>query len=312
MPGTLTRDQLVTEILNFLRVEDLLSMDEIRGLLEREIEAAGGDALVGLREQLRADDGWSYYPPSRLAADVHYLLASRYLETDSCVSGTEHLDVVDRAPLLIFMNHLSYADANVFQMLVHREGYRSVAQRLTALAGPKIFSSPQRRFSSLCFGTIKVPQSADVSSDEAVLTAREVAQAARQAIDVAVHRLAAGDALVLFAEGTRSRTAQMQRSLPAVARYIEAAPHAWVLPVAITGTEALFPVGDSTVRPTTVTLHIGTPMSAHSLMTACSGYRQAMVDLIGLRIAELLPTAYRGVYEHPAFLPDAAQATPPK
>ena len=40
----------------------------------------------------------------------------------------------------------------------------------------------------------------------------------------------------------------MQRSLPAVARYVEAAPGAWVLPVGITGTEALFPVGEAAVR----------------------------------------------------------------
>ena len=301
----MTRDQLVTAILHFLKVEDLLSLAEIRSLLEREIDAAGPAALIALRDQLRADDGWSYYPPSRLAADIHYLLASRYLKPDSSVSGTEHLNAIGSAQVLVFMNHLSYADANVLQMLLHRAGHRALAERLTALAGPKIFSSAQRRFSSLCFGTIKVPQSADVSSDEAVLNARDVARAARQAIEVAAHRLAAGDALVLFAEGTRSRTAQMQRALPAVARYVEAVPDAWVLPVGITGTEALFPVGDPTVRPTTVTLHIGAPLPAHRLMAECGGRRQTMVDLVGLRIAELLPPSYRGVYENAAALSDA-------
>ena len=304
----MTRDQLVREILHVLKVRDLPSLEQIRTLLEQEIEAAGPEALIALWKQLVADGGWSYYPPSRLAANIHYALADRYLNPDSRISGAEHLDVVGNEPLLIFSNHLSYSDANVFQMLIHRAGYHDLARRLTALAGPKIFTSPQRRFSSLCFGTIKVPQSADVSSDEAVLNAREVARAARQAIDVAVQRLTAGDALVLFAEGTRSRTAQMQRSLPAVARYVEAAPGAWVLPVGITGTEALFPVGEAAVRPTTVTLHIGAPMPAHGLMTACGGHRQAIVDLVGLRIAELLPASYRGVYDDARLFPEVEQA----
>lgn len=300
----MTRDQLVKEILKFLKVQDLSSLEQIRSSLEQEIEAAGPDALIALWEQLIADGGWSYYPPSRLAANIHYVLADRYLNPDSRVSGSEHLDAIGSEPLLIVSNHLSYSDANVFQMLVHRAGYHDLAQRLTAVAGPKIFTSPQRRFSSLCFGTIKVPQSSGVSSEEAVLNPREVARAARQAIDVAARRLAAGDALMLFPEGTRSRTAQMQRSLPAVARYVEAAPGAWVVPVGLTGTEALFPVGEAAVRPTTVTLHIGAPMSAHRLMTACGGHRQAIVDLVGSRIAELLPVSYRGVYKNPEALPE--------
>jgi 1-acyl-sn-glycerol-3-phosphate acyltransferase len=308
MSGTLTRDQLVTGILRFLEGEDLLPVSQIRTSLEREIDDAGADALVALREQLTADDGWSYYPPSRLAARIHHLLSDRFLQPDSRVSGEAHLQTVGSGPLMIFANHLSYADANVFQLLVHRAGYEALAQRLTALAGPKIFTSRQRRFSSLCFGTIKVPQSADVSSEEAVLNPREVARAARHAIDLAAQRIAAGDALVLFGEGRRSRTAQMQRSLPAVARYIEAAPDAWVLPVGIAGTEALFPVGDVTVRPTSVHLHVGTPMPAHRLATVCNGHRQTMMDLVGLLIAKLLPARYRGVYENALLFPEAERA----
>ena len=308
MPGTLTRDQLVTEILQFLKGQDLLSLSQIRATLEQEIDDAGADALVELKEQFKADGGWRYYPPSRLAAKIHFLLADRFVQPDSRVSGAEHLDVVGSEPLLIFANHLSYADANVFQILVHRLGYEALAQRLTALAGPKIFTSRERRFSSLCFGTIKVPQSADVSSEEAVLNPREVARAARQAIDAAALRLTGGDALMLFGEGRRSRTAQMQRFLSAVARYVEAVPGAWVLPVGIAGTEALFPVGEVTVRPTCVDLRIGRPLRADRLVTLCDGHRQTMMDVVGLLIAELLPAAYRGAYEAASLFPDAVQA----
>src|SRR5262249_52330999 len=141
----------------------------------------------------------------------------------------------------IFANHLSYSDANVIEVLLHNAGAGTLANRLTVIAGPKVYSNVQRRFSSLCFGTIKVPQSTARSSDEAVMSSREVARAARRVIDIAHDRLARGDALLVFPEGSRSRSGRMEPFLSAVARYIEA-PDAWVLPVGLVGTERLFPV----------------------------------------------------------------------
>ena len=187
-----SRDGLVAAILAFIGGSDLLTADVIRAVLEREIDAAGPAALVALKARLGADDGWAYYPSDPLARRIHHLLADRFLEEGSRVVGLEHLAAVAGAPLAIFANHLSYADANVVEVLLHRAGATAVADRLTAIAGPKVFSSRERRFSSLCFGTIKVPQSADVASGEAQLQAREVARAARQAIDVALGRLSPG------------------------------------------------------------------------------------------------------------------------
>jgi 1-acyl-sn-glycerol-3-phosphate acyltransferase len=309
VPGTLTRDQLVSGILEFLgRQDDLLSHDQIRASLEHEIDAAGSSALAELKNQLTADDGWSYYPPCRLVARIHYLLAGHFVRPESHVSGVENLATVGDEPLILCANHLSYADANLIQILLYRAGFDELAGRLTALAGPKIFTSLERRFSSLCFGTIKVPQSTDVSSEEAVLGARDVARAARQAIHAASQRLDVRDALVLFGEGRRSRTAQMQPMLPAVARYLEIQPDVWVLPVGITGTDALFPVGDVRVRPARIHLRIGTPLRAHHLLNVTNQHRQTMMDAIGLMIAELLPPSNRGAYENGGLLADAEQA----
>ena len=38
--------------------------------------------------------------------------------------------------------------------------------RLTVVAGPKVYSSLRRRFSSLCFGTIKTAQSNTISTED--------------------------------------------------------------------------------------------------------------------------------------------------
>ena len=291
----MNRDQLVEAILAFIAPSDLLTAEDVRGALELEIDHAGPDALVALRERLATDCGWAYHPPDPLARRIHHVLADRFLQPGSRLSGFPHLLSISGERIILMANHLSYADANVVEVLLRRAALDSIADRLTAIAGPKVFTDRQRRFSSLCFGTIKVPQSAEVSSEEAVLSPREVALAARQAIDVAHRRLDAGDALLLFAEGTRSRSGVMGPLLPGAARYLEG-PRTWIAPVALTGSEQLFPPGATTTQPACVEVRVGTPVEAEALFETSAGDRKRVVDTVGAAIASLLPSHYRGVY----------------
>lgn len=304
-PDGRNREFLINAILEFLRDQDLVTREHIRAALEREIDRAGPDALLALKTRLFADNGWDYYPRDPLAQRIHHLLAERFLAHGSELREGHHLALVDRAPVVIVANHLSYADANVIEVLLQRAGAGSMANRLTALAGPKIFTSRERRFSSLCFGTIKVPQSAEVASEDAVLNAREVARAARRAIDVAEERLREGDALILFGEGTRSRTGEMQSMLPGAARYLEV-PGTWVLPAGLTGSEALFSVETSALRPARVMVELGRPLRADILCARTSGNRRLMMDALGLAVAETLPPEYRGFYRSADEFPQAS------
>ena len=290
-----TGDTLIAAILQFLGGQDLLTLSDIRTALERELEAAGPSALLDLKTRLTTDYGWAYYPRDPLTQQIHHLLADRFLSPGSQLLGSSRLAEIPSEQVTVFANHLSYADANVIEVLLQRSGGAAIANRLTAMAGPKVFTSRERRFSSLCFGTIKVPQSADVASEEATLTQREVAKAARRSIEVAHDRLRAGDALLLFGEGTRSRTGAMQRMLPGVARYLEV-PGTWVLPAGLSGSQELFPVGQTTIRPARVTLHLGCPLRADILVAHAGGDRRLIVDAIGLAVAELVSPACRGVY----------------
>ncbi len=304
MSESASRDRLVDAVVEFLAGQNLVPMPDVRAELEREVDAAGADALLALKEHLAADNGWSYYPRDPLAQEIHHRLAGRFLAPGSELLGVEQLDALSGQPLILFSNHLSYADANVIEVLLQRFDAVEVANRLTVLAGPKVFTSRERRFSSLCFGTVKVPQSAEVSSEEAILNTREVARAARASIDVALERLRAGDVLLLFAEGTRSRAAAMQPMLPGVARYLDV-PGSWVVPVGLTGSEHLFSIEDSRIRPALVAMRIGVPIRVDALLANAAGDRGMVMHAIGLAIAELLPESYRGVYGRGEMFVDA-------
>lgn len=289
------RNTLVSAILSFLPIQDPRSVSDIQSALAAEIDSAGPGALLALQTRMTADKGWDYYERDPLARNIHRVLAGGFLAPGSELRNAHHLASVAGQPVVIAANHLSYADANAIEVLLHAGGGSEVADRLTAGAGPKVYSSRLRRFSSLCFGTIKVPQSAEVSSDDAVMSPRDVARAARRAIEVANARLDAGDALLIFGEGTRSRTAAMQPMLAGVARYLER-PDTWVLPVGLSGTEAFYPVDDPTIHPARVTLTLGAPIQSSALVAESRGDRRLLMDTVGRAIAELLPESYRGVY----------------
>lgn len=295
------RDTLVSAITQFLSAgQDERTLHGIRDALAREVDAAGPRALLRLDKRLEsAGADWSYYRPDPLARRIHYFLAERILENGSVFDGVDHLAAMAGKPVVIFANHLSYSDANLLEVLLRRSGAAELADRLTVIAGPKVYSSLKRRFSSLCFGTIKTPQSSALSSEDAVMNAREVARAARRSIEIAHERLWLGEALLVFAEGTRSRTAELQQLLTGVTRYLDG-PDTWVLPVGITGTEALFPIGEDTVHSVRVVARSGPPMPARVLRERTGGDRRLLMDIIGLAIAEVLPPKYRGVYRDEA------------
>jgi 1-acyl-sn-glycerol-3-phosphate acyltransferase len=294
-PQTISREALITAITTFLSGWDTL--DEIRECLKRELDSAGPRALIRLSRALSDAGGdWSYYPRDPLARRIHQVLADRILLPESALHGGSHLAALGSGPVVIVANHLSYADANLVEVMFHRAGAEPVCDRLTVIAGPKVYSSLKRRFSSLCFGTIKVPQSSGVSSEDAVMDPREVARAARRSIETAHERLRLGDVLLVFGEGTRSRTRGMQPMLAGVTRYLEV-PGTTVLPVGIVGTEALFPIDDDALHPVRVEVRVGSPIAADDIRERCGGDRQSMIDDIGRAIAELLPPDYRGAYE---------------
>ena len=295
-----TRSVLVSRISAFLADHDPATLADIRSAVNREIDQAGPDALALLGNRLAAAaEAWTYYPGDPLARRIHHVIADRLLPAGSGLSGLEHIRACEGRPVVIFANHLSYSDANLIEILLRSFGAQPLADRLIAMAGPKIYLNRTRRFSSLCYGTIKVPQTSSRSSEEAVMSPRDVARAARHSIDAAHERLRAGDVLIVFAEGARSRTATLQEMLTGASRYLDV-PGVAILPMGLTGTEAMFPVGDDTrLHLVPVALRAGPPIDAARLRELAEDDRRLLMDVVGLAIARLLPPDYQGVYGDP-------------
>ena len=295
-PIPIARDTLVGAITAFLHSQPRRSLVLIRRALHRAIDEAGPDAMAKLGAQLATTGAdWDYYPANTLARRIHRVLADQLLDSQSMLAGLDNVKKASGRRVVIFANHLSYSDANLIEVLLSRGGASSLADRLTVVAGPKVYSSLQRRFSSLCFGTIKTPQSSARSSEDAVMNPREVARAARLSIEIANDRLRRGETLLVFAEGARSRTRGMQQMLAGVSRYLDE-PDTWILPMAITGTEQLFPIGEDTIHPVPCVVRAGALLSADELRETTGGNRQLVMDQVGSAIASLLPQEYRGTY----------------
>ncbi len=104
---------------------------------------------------------------------------------------------------------------------------------------------------------------------------------------------------MIFAEGSRSRTGQMQQLLSGTARYLER-PGTWVLPIGIAGTEKLFPIDAAGLHSVPITMNIGQPIEASDLRQRFRRDRRMMMDCVGGAVADLLPQEYRGVYGSPS------------
>lgn len=256
------------------------------------------EQVHGFFRQLAETGGkWGYEPPHPLAERLSALVLTDRLERGSELENATVLDQVGDRPVVFVGNHLSFVDANVLAHLLARSGHEQLARRLCVIVGPKVFSDPVRRVATLCFGTVKTPQSISRASGAARMSAREVARLAARSLAAAHERLDAGDALLIFVEGTRSRSGTMQRALSGVARYLKR-PELLVVPFGLAGSERLTPIANAEfLYRTRVHARVGQPFTAASLLHCCRRRPSLAMDVVGFRIASCLPRGYRGVYD---------------
>lgn len=175
------------------------------------------------------------------------------------IHGLEHLEH-GRGPTVIIANHLSYVDSTAVDCALAWEGRADLADRIVSVAGPKVYQDTFRRIATSCLATLPVVQSSSVATEQADVSPRELARKAVRAIRAARALLLAGRILLIFAEGSRSRTGRLGAFLTGVHRYLEV-PDAYVVPLAIVGTRALMPVGQDRLRPGRLSLRLGAPIA---------------------------------------------------
>jgi 1-acyl-sn-glycerol-3-phosphate acyltransferase len=282
---------------------------EVERAVERLLhDTSDADLATFARRLAETGASWGFHPHDPTARQVSRLAHSFVLLPSSRLADAHNLAIAAARPVFLVANHLSYVDANVLDAMLAGAGQRAVADRMTVLVGPKVYMHPVRRLASLCFGAIKIPQSQSRASGEAVMPRREVAHLAMQTLESVAQRYAAGDHVLIFNEGTRSRTGAMQRMLAASARYFEV-EGAVIVPLGLWGTEKLVPLDSEKVRPAEVLARAGRPVDAAQLFARAGGRRPVFADALGFLIADLMPPEYRGEYgEVPPALEAAREA----
>jgi 1-acyl-sn-glycerol-3-phosphate acyltransferase len=187
---------------------------------------------------------------------------------------------VPEGPCLFIANHLSNADGYTLQRALR-------PKQVYFLAGVKLQSTLLTRIGMEAVETIPIrPNTPDV-----------------EALKRAVEMLKAGRSVLIFPEGTRSRTGSLLRAKKGAALIARRAKVP-VVPVAVYGTERLMPINDQDmsaerIQPAEITVRIGRPFRVEELtlhVAEGEDERQVLADAMMTKVAELLPESYRGVY----------------
>lgn len=179
-------------------------------------------------------------------------------------------------PLLVVSNHLSNADPPLLTIAFPRT--------IFFMGKAELFAIPVIGWLLRRLGGFPVERG---TPDRAAL---------RHALEV----LNQGIAMGIYPEGGRSRTGALVQGFPGVG-LLALQSHAPILPVAIYGTE-FFPVnGEWPPRrprstPRSVTIRFGYPFQVPDRVDGKRVTSEEATRLMMLRIAELLPEQYRGVY----------------
>jgi 1-acyl-sn-glycerol-3-phosphate acyltransferase len=176
------------------------------------------------------------------------------------LDGVEHLlSARERGPVLVLGNHVSYFDTSATDAVLAWSGHVAIADRLVAAAGPKVYQEVFRLVAAACLNTLPVPQSTRFSHTEK-LTPRELARRALESVDAARAALEDGFVLVVYPEGSRSRTGQLGPFLKGVHRWIDCVEGVRVVPLAIAGTDQVMPVGQDKLYPRQVSVRFDAPL----------------------------------------------------
>ena len=215
----------------------------LEGRIQSLIDVATDSDIIAMRGAFRAaGEGWQLFAANPLARGVTRTYMSALTQPWS-LEGESRLLAFSSRPgrKLVVCNHLSYTDTQVTDAVLALAGHQDFANRLVAIAGPKVYTEAWRRMASIALNTRKTAQSSAVASEQDSMSPRELAVVAIETLRECGRLMDEGYVVLLYPEGTRSRDTKLQPFLRAAARYL-AIDGLSVLPLAQTGGERLFPI----------------------------------------------------------------------
>jgi 1-acyl-sn-glycerol-3-phosphate acyltransferase len=184
------------------------------------------------------------------------------------IEGREHIPRT--GPLLLASNHLSFIDSFVIPLVAPR--------RVVFLAKSDYFTG--RGLRGLWVRWL-------FTATGAVPVRRGTHGAAQEALDSALEVLNNGHAFGIYPEGTRSRDGRLYRGRTGVA-WLALTAGCPVVPVALSGTQDIQPVGSRLPRIRKITVRFGEPLDFSHLQGAKPGpARREATDAIMAAIHDL-------------------------
>jgi 1-acyl-sn-glycerol-3-phosphate acyltransferase len=201
------------------------------------------------------------------------------------VTGLEN--VPRTGPVILASNHLSFADSLVIPIVAPR--------KVVFLAKSDYFTGTgiKGRLSRLWFGGLGM-----------LPVDRDDSKAALASLDTALEVLGRGEAFGIYPEGTRSRDGRLYRGRTGVA-HLALTAGVPVVPVGLSGTEKLQPVGARLPRVVPITVTFGAPIQVVGRYDGVplGRARREVTDEIMTAIQALTGQLEAGVYNERA--PDA-------
>ncbi len=273
----------------------------LHAAMRREVESV----IAGFTDQqlqrlqdtfAAAGDAYRLHPADPVARAITRAFMA-YLSPQWGVDGQEHLRrFLAEGPRrrLVVCNHLSYTDTQLTDSLLCKAGLSDAADRLVAIAGPKVYTDPWRRMAAIALNTRKTAQSSAVATEQDSLGPRELAAVAFETIAECERLMDAGYLILLYPEGSRSRTGRLRPFLRAASRYLQL-PELQILPMAQVGSESIFPIDSPIMHPGEARLAFGPAIAAIDHPGKAAALTEAHA-----RVAALLPDRYRPAPGEPA------------
>ena len=198
------------------------------------------------------------------------------------VIGLDNLPLT--GPVIVASNHRSFADSIVIPFVVSR--------KVVFLAKEDYFTGTGVK-GALVRGWFEGIGMVPVDRDDT--------KAALASLDIALEVLGRGEAFGIYPEGTRSRDGRLYRGRTGVA-HLALTSGAPVVPVGLSGTEHLQPVGSTLPRLARVTVRFGAPLRFEGRYDGVptGRARREVTDVVMNEIQKLSGQEFAGVYNERA------------